>query len=396
MNNSSKQSTEPDRPSIELIYALNAVATELQKSIQSEQNVYSVFQKQVVSLGLRGGISLYDDTSDELTFKTVALNNPLRRILSRFERKFDQTAEGYKVPVANVDTYQMVVYNRQAIFVPDTSKVSAQVVPGGLKKIVGSLLSLLGSHPGIFIPLIGEGQIIGMLNMVGPNLTEQDVPTMQAFANQIAVALENSKLIDRLQSAREEIEAAYQATLEGWVHALDLRDNETEGHTLRTAERTKRLATFMGLSDDELPHLHRGALLHDIGKMAIPDHILQKPGPLSKSEWEVMKQHPVTAYNWLSKIKFLEPASDIPYCHHERWNGSGYPRGLGGEDIPLHARIFSVVDVWDAMISDRPYRKAIPEGDVVEYIQGEADTLFDRRVVEAFNDLISESPELIK
>jgi HD-GYP domain-containing protein (c-di-GMP phosphodiesterase class II) len=299
----------------------------------------------------------------------------------------DTSAEGYSIPVRRVDVYQKVVWESKAVYVADTSSVSAQVVPNQIKGIIKPLLTFLGSPPGIFAPIVYAGKVKGMLNIVGSSLTEGDIPTMQAFANQIAVALENARLVSKLHATNVELEAAYQKTLEGWVKALDLRDNETEGHTLRAAEATVQLARFMGISEEDLPHIRRGALLHDIGKMAIPDSILRKPAPLTAEEWQVMKQHPQTAYSWLSTIDYLKPAIIIPHCHHERWDGKGYVQGLAEEQIPFWARIFTVIDVWDAMCSDRPYRKAIPRKQVRQYIQEESGKIFDPQVVEAFLDL---------
>ncbi len=373
--------------SLELLYALNSVATALQNSIQSEENVYAVFREEVINLGLRGGISLLDERGEVLDFKTVAYSSPLSKVLAGFEKILKVTAKGYAIPVAKVDVYENVTRHGQSIFVPDTAVVSVQVVPQQLKRLIRPLLNLLGNPPGIFVPLIYEGRITGMLNMVGANLTERDVPTMQASANQIAVALENARLVEKLHAANAELETAYQKTLEGWVRALDLRDNETEGHTLRVAQATVELAKCLGVEDADLPHLGRGALLHDIGKMAIPDNILKKPGPLDREEWAIMRQHPQTAYDWLSSIDYLRPALDIPYCHHEHWDGSGYVQGLKGDQIPYWARIFTVVDVWDAMTSDRPYRAALPQEEVYDYIREQSGRLFEPRIVEAFLDL---------
>lgn len=213
---------------------------------------------------------------------------------------------------------------------------------------------------------------------------EQDQNLITAFADQAAVAIDNAQLFEDLQRKNRELEEAYQATLEGWVSALDMRDKETEGHTQRVTILTQRLARFMGVSGDDLIHITRGALLHDIGKMAIPDSILLKPGPLTEEERELIKQHPRFAYEMLKRIEFLHPALDIPYCHHEKWDGSGYPRGLKGEEIPLAARIFPVVDVWDALTSDRPYRKGMPLDEVKERIRADAGRHFDPQVVEAF------------
>jgi putative nucleotidyltransferase with HDIG domain len=211
-----------------------------------------------------------------------------------------------------------------------------------------------------------------------------DLELIASFSNQAAVAIDNARLIDELQDKNRELEEAYQATLEGWVLALDLRDKETEGHTIRVTRLTETLAKSMGIREAELIHIRRGALLHDIGKMAIPDGILLKPGALTAEERTLIEKHPVYAFEMLSPIKFLNPALDIPYCHHEKWDGSGYPRGLSGEDIPLAARIFSVVDVWDALVSDRPYRKGLQPDDVKGKIRDDAGAHFDPRVVDAF------------
>ena len=205
-----------------------------------------------------------------------------------------------------------------------------------------------------------------------------------AERQQAAITLENAALLARLQSSNSELAVAYDATLEGWSRALDLRDQETEGHSQRVTEETLRLALHLGVGHDELVHMRRGAILHDIGKMAIPDAILLKPGRLTEAEWAIMHNHPTLAYELLSPIAFLAPALAIPYCHHEKWNGSGYPRGLAGEQIPFAARIFAVADVWDALSFDRPYRRAWPAGRVRDHIAAQAGTPVDPRVVVEF------------
>jgi putative nucleotidyltransferase with HDIG domain len=183
--------------------------------------------------------------------------------------------------------------------------------------------------------------------------------------------------------------SAYEATLEGWARALDLRDRETEGHSQRVTDLTVRLARFMGVNDVDCDHIRRGALLHDIGKMGIPDAILYKPAPLSDDEWDIMRRHPDYARQLLEPISFLQPALDIPYCHHEKWDGSGYPRGLKGEQIPLAARIFAVVDVWDAVRSDRPYRPAWTDQDARDHLIALAGSHFDPSVVRVFLILLA-------
>lgn len=195
-------------------------------------------------------------------------------------------------------------------------------------------------------------------------------------------------MIASLNQSKLDLLNAYDRTLEGWSMALELRDQETEGHTRRVAELTLELSELMGFEGEELVHIRRGALLHDIGKMGIPDSILLKPGELNSEEWAVMRRHPEFAYQLLWPIEYLRPAIPIPYSHHEWWNGKGYPQGLSGEEIPLPARIFAVIDVWDAMRSDRPYRKAIPEDEVRTYLVEAKGVHFDRRVVEAFFELL--------
>jgi len=197
-----------------------------------------------------------------------------------------------------------------------------------------------------------------------------------------------------LTQAYERTLNAYDATIEGWSRALDYRDHETEGHSKRVTELTLRLARALGIGEEELVHVRRGALLHDIGKMAVPDSVLLKPGPLDDAEWEVMRRHPSYAHEMLAPVAFLRPALDIPRCHHEKWDGTGYPQCLRGEQIPLAARLFAVVDVWDALRSDRPYRKAWDRGRVLDHIQGLSGTHFDPRVVGAFLPLMAESGDM--
>ncbi|MGA9350924.1 MAG: HD domain-containing phosphohydrolase [Anaerolineae bacterium] len=191
-------------------------------------------------------------------------------------------------------------------------------------------------------------------------------------------------MVSSLHRSKMDLVTAYDTTLEGWAKVLELRDIETEGHSQRVTDLTLRLARALGIDGDDLDHFRRGALLHDIGKMAIPDHILLKPGPLTDEEWEIMYQHPIYAVEMLHDIPFLHPALDIPRYHHEKWDGSGYPYGLKGEEIPLAGRIFAVVDVWDALCSDRPYRSAIPAEEARKIIQQESGTHFDPRIVEVF------------
>ena len=241
------------------------------------------------------------------------------------------------------------------------------------------------------VPLIAQGYVKGVLEIFHRSLLHADdewLRFLEALADQAAIAIENTTLFEDLQRANDELSQAYDSTIEGWSRALDLRDHETEGHTQRVTMMTLNLARALGIDETGLVHIRRGALLHDIGKMGVPDHILLKPGKLSDQERSIMQRHPVYAYELLAPIAYLRPALDIPYCHHEKWDGSGYPRGLKGEQIPFAARLFAVVDVWDALCSDRPYRKGWPLDQVLDHLRAETGSHFDPRVVAAFMRMI--------
>jgi putative two-component system response regulator len=203
--------------------------------------------------------------------------------------------------------------------------------------------------------------------------------------NRYRSIVEQRKQLERLHA---ELLISYRRTIEGWADALDLRDKETEGHTRRVMEKSADFAKAAGISGEkELEDIRMGALLHDVGKLGVPDAILLKPGKLTDEEWVVMRKHPVYAYKWLSPIAFLRDAIQVPYCHHEKWDGSGYPQGLRGLEIPLYARIFAIVDVWDALGSDRPYRAALPKAEVLAYIRKEAGSHFDPELAKIFLDM---------
>ncbi len=243
------------------------------------------------------------------------------------------------------------------------------------------------------VPLIAKGEVIGVLEIYQRRPIDPSPEWMtflETLAGQAAIAIDNIRLFNALQNTNLQLLQAYDATIEGWAKALEFRDMETEGHSRRVVEMCLKLARRLGMEDQQLPDLRRGALLHDIGKMAIPDAILQKPGPLNEDEWKLMRQHPLFAFQMLKDIPFLQSALDIPYCHHEKWDGSGYPRGLKGEEIPLAARIFAVVDVWDALTSDRPYRRAWRNEQALRYLQDQKGKHFDPRVVDAFLALLRE------
>lgn len=248
-------------------------------------------------------------------------------------------------------------------------------------------------HGWMSIPLITRDAVIGYITLDNRQVgayNQEAGGLAQAFAHQAAAAIENARLFKGLQDSLKEINLAYESTIEGWSKAMDLRDKETEGHTLRVTAMTTRLAQRMGIHGEELTHIRRGALLHDIGKMGVPDRILLKPDRLKDEELLIMRRHPQYAYDMLSPVAYLRPALTIPYCHHEYWDGSGYPQGLAGEEIPIAARLFAVVDVWDALTSDRPYRPAWTPQETRQYIAGLAGIQFDPRIVLEFLKMLEE------
>ncbi len=279
---------------------------------------------------------------------------------------------------------------RRIIHIPDLKEHL-----GDLSRAV--LLSQEGFVSYFAAPLETKGHVKGVLEIYHRSKLEAGaewLEFLETLATQAAIAIENATLFQDLQRTNQELTLAYDTTLEGWSHALELRDRETQGHSNRVVRLMLKLAQRMGISDDQLAHIRRGALLHDIGKMGIPDSILLKTGPLDEDQWGVMRQHPVYAYNLLSQIPYLRPAIDIPYCHHERWDGTGYPQGLRETQIPFAARIFSVIDVWDALLSSRTYRPPWTEEQALEYIRTQSGKLFDPDVVVEFLAMIEEEKDL--
>jgi putative nucleotidyltransferase with HDIG domain len=244
----------------------------------------------------------------------------------------------------------------------------------------------------LYFPLVLKQDVIGVF-IVGTTdaprqFTDNEIDLCHVMAYEVSLAIANAQLYRKTQQAVTDIADAYDATLEGWSRVLDMRDHATDEHTQRVTTLTLALADRMGLPESEMGHIRRGALLHDIGKMAIPDSILQKSESLSDTEKDIMRTHPEKAHEILSHIDYLLPALDIPYCHHERWDGTGYPRGLNGEEIPLSARLFAIVDVFDALTSDRPYRKAWKKENALAYIQEQSGKHFFPDAVESFVEMM--------
>jgi PAS domain S-box-containing protein len=300
-----------------------------------------------------------------------------------------RAAERERVPLGD-GVAGRAARERRTIAVPDLAEHEMSV---GLKRVADDE----GIRAVYAVPLIAKGQVIGVLDVLfrKPHKVSDDwLEFCEALAGQAAMAIESCKSFEGLQHANMELSLAYDRTIEGWSRALDMRDKETEGHTQRVTEMTMRVGRLAGISEPELVHVRRGALLHDIGKMGVPDAVLLKPGPLTNDEWTVMRLHPVFAVELLSPIEYLRPALDIPYCHHEKWDGSGYPRGLKGDQIPLAARLFAVVDVWDALRSDRPYRTGWSDEKVRQHILEGSGTHFDPKAIELFVRALAELPNV--
>ena len=248
--------------------------------------------------------------------------------------------------------------------------------------VMGGTIASLITHP--LLELVKASREVAQGNW--------NVEVKPRANDEVAVLTENFNLmLASIQQSHSDLMNAYNSTLEGWAKAIGLRDNETESHMQRVTEATIQLAKSMGLKGEQLAHIYRGTLLHDIGKIGVPDSILKKPGKLTEEEWIQMRLHPRFAYEMLYSIQYLRPSLDIPYCHHEKWDGSGYPRGIKGDEIPLFARIFAIVDVWDAMTSDRIYRKALSEEAAYQYIRSSRGAHFDPQVVDAFLSLMGKS-----
>ncbi len=318
-------------------------------------------------------VLVYDRENEALVFaagqglRTDALNHTKLRL-----------GEGY----AGLATLQ-----KKMIVIPDMNQRKTALLRS-------PMLQEEGFKTYVCLPLIAGGEAVGALegffrNPFTPDADWRDF--FETLGRHVAIAIDNANRFHNLQFSNQELTRSYDAVLKGWSKALDLRDWDTEGHSRRVTAMTERLAIVMGIGEEERIHIRRGAILHDIGKMSIPDKILIKEGRLDEEEWEIIRRHPVTALDLLSPIPHLRSALDIPYCHHERWDGRGYPRGLRGEQIPLSARIFAVADVYDALISDRPYRPAWPAGQALDYIRTEAGRHFDPNVVSAFLEIFGKT-----
>lgn len=324
---------------------------------------------------------LHVDAAEVLLLKPMSLHLEVAATRGIFTRRNTGAFESSESPAA------MAVRERKNWHIPDMASQ-----PEAVQQFC--LAAQEGFQSYVAVPLVAKGRTLGVLEVFhrAPLAMETEwVEFLETLARQAAIAIDSALLFEDVQRTNMELFRAYDSTLEGWSRALDMRDKETEGHSLRVTEMSQRIAAAMGVSPTELAHMRRGALLHDIGKLAVPDSILRKPEPLAEEERAIMEMHPFHAYQMLSPIAFLRDSLDIPYCHHEKWDGTGYPRALKGEQIPLAARIFAIADVWDALRSQRPYRDGWGRAQCLQYVVAQRGTHFDPAVVDTFLQLFGEN-----
>lgn len=351
--------------------AISDILTDVNTEINSRACYYILLDHITTQLGL-DAIALYVRTS----FGT--LENIARLGFRASEKIRTILHEAGSMAQRVMDSKQVVRYN------PTVSNTATEVFVQFIKEE--------GFYDYLGIPIVENGKSLGVLELysITPFNTTKDWKLHLKFIRSLtANTIQRKMLMEERERTATELEVAYSETLEAWVRALEIRDQYTAGHTQRALEMTLRLASKVGVPDEMLVHITRGVLLHDIGKLAVSDNILRKTGPLDNKEWQAMREHPQFAYKLLKPIQYLRPALDIPYCHHERWDGSGYPRGLKGDNIPFSARIFSVVDVWDALTTDRPYRKAWSKQEAATYIESKAGKEFDPKIVEEFIEMVN-------
>jgi response regulator RpfG family c-di-GMP phosphodiesterase len=350
--------------------------------------------------------ALWTDLADFALKETVRLTSSTQGYLIYTINEIHLQSTSWPPPDHKTDPYDPSALDTEqsiGIDIPTFYQLGQQLLPSQAIVINNDLehflpiKSLLPSHQHLrhaaLVPVFNNDRV-AMIAIVGNkpgNYDDDDLAHLTLTFHTVWSIFQRARMVEELQLSHLEMTAAYEGTIEGWARALEQRDQETRGHSDRVMELTLRLADYMGFPEEQWVDLRRGVRLHDIGKMGVPDHILLKDGPLTDEEWAIMRLHPVYAYQLLSLVPYLHTALDVPYCHHEKWDGSGYPRGLKGEQIPLMARIFAVVDVWDAMTSDRPYRAAMPQSAALDYIRQQAGKHFDPAVAQAFLKMVSSS-----
>ncbi|MDA8086429.1 MAG: PAS domain S-box protein [Nitrospiraceae bacterium] len=360
---------------LEKIRALRKIDTAITGSMDL-QITFDIFLDEVLS-------KLKVDAADILLLKsrTMALEHAASKGFK------NENIRQIRLKVGDSCAGQAVLERRNFIF-PDISEARCKYLSKRDHQFPQTYLVCREGFKAYFgVPLIVKGRVKGVLEIFHRAVLRPDeewLEFLDSLAKQLAVAIDNTIMFEELQRSNDELTMAYDSTIEGWSRVLDYRDAETEGHSQRVAEISMKIAESFGIAGEDIVHLRRGALLHDIGKLGVPDSILLKAGPLTSEEWKIMRRHPEIALELLSPVKYLDPAITIPHYHHEKWDGTGYPAGLKGKQIPLPARIFAVADVWDALCSDRPYRKGWPKEKVIRFIRSLSGVHFDPEVVAAF------------
>lgn len=365
-----KQAEEAMRRQMDELEALSDISAALRAAHTLDEMLPLLLDETLKALDAEAGmISIYDPATD---FIYPPIGRGWLEPIKQMPIKWSEGITGFVI--ANGEAYT----SREFASDPLAGSAFPFQIPAG--------------WGGVCVPIQTAQEVSGVMlvSVQAPReLMDEEMRLLTTLAEIAGNAVHRMRLHEKTVFQAEELTLAYDRTLEGWSHALELRDQETAGHTQRVADLTVSLARALGVGVSELVFVRRGALLHDIGKMGIPDSILLKKGPLTEEEQAVMRLHPKFAYDMLFPIAYLRSAIDIPYCHHERWDGTGYPRGLIGEQIPLAARIFAVVDVWDALCSDRPYRRAWPKKKALAYIRQQAGRHFDPEVVRVFLEWLS-------
>jgi len=366
-----KKAEEQTRVQLERLTALKNIDLAITSSFDMRLSLNTVLMQVIDQLDV--------DAADILIF-----NPQLNELKCEAASGFRKTSVlGMSIPIG-AGHVGRVLLNKRLVYIPDIRKSEEPFIRKNMLDSEGFLAYFA-------VPLSAKGKVKGVLELFNRQPIEPDADWLnflETLATQAAIAIDDIQMFEHLENSNLELSLAYDATIEGWSRAMDLRDKETEGHTQRVTEKTLKLASHFGLANEDLKHIRWGSLLHDVGKIGVPDGILHKPIPLNDDDWRVIRNHPIFAYEMLAPIHYLQKALVIPYCHHEKWDGSGYPRGLKEEQIPLEARIFSVVDVWDALTSDRPYRSAWSPEKTLDYIRKEAGHQFDPKVVEAFLEFL--------
>jgi PAS domain S-box-containing protein len=349
------------------MYAIHSVDAAITASFDLKVTLSVILRQMINQLGA--------DAAD------ILILNPNTRMLEFASGQGFQTGQTQPLPVMIGQGYAgKAALERRTITIPDLGNQpgNSLLAPALLRENFSNYYA---------VPVIAKGQVKGVLEIYHRSLLQPDddwLDFLSTMANQAAVAIDSASLFQDLQRSNGELSLAYDAAIESWAQVLELSNRENGAHAYRVVELTIKLARSMGIAEPELIHFRRGALLHDVGKLGIPENILNKPGPLDEAEWKVMQSHPQLAYDLLSSVNYLAPALDIPHFHHERWDGSGYPDGLREDQIPFPARLFAVVDVYDALTSTRPYRPAWSRQVALNHIQDSSARLFDPAVVQAF------------